>query len=460
MTSPDLFEEAKEFRFSDPVIEQAYRDARRESDLSRARRVVAVLTVLLVGIGGLVGIMSAIRGRHVPPLWLFFRFGMLAPSMLAIFGLTWTKWGQRNLGMMLSVGMAIAIGAFSLEWALEWQPGMPIRGLWLIPLLTLFGCAMALPMGMKAVTTMTVGVFVITAAGIAVLGPGLDGFSAVIALVVFGASGYGIHLFSKWREIDAREGFLNRREKLLLAEEIRRRNEELVQMNKLRDQFVEGVLHDIRSPLTAILMSSSMLRDATSLSPGEMKELVDGIERSGRHIDSFVTRFLDQRSLDRADVPPTISDVPLDAAIENLVARARLAANLKGQRIVLNAVVRSVSVRTDELLLDRALGNLLDNAIKYSPRGSTITLRVAPDPAAPIRLRMSVTDQGPGVTEKEMEMLFQPYGRLRKKTTGGEHSIGLGLSLVKKWIEAMGGAVGCESDPGGGAMFWISLPRS
>ena len=156
-----------------------------------------VLTVILVGVGALVGLAATVRGQELPVPWLSLRFGMLAPAMLAILGLTWTKWGRRNLGTVLSIGMAISIGAFSLEWVLEWKSGMPLRGLWIVPLLALFGCSMALPMGMRAVTTMTVGVFLITSAGIAAFGPGLDALSMGIALIVFAASGFGIHLFAK-----------------------------------------------------------------------------------------------------------------------------------------------------------------------------------------------------------------------------------------------------------------------
>jgi signal transduction histidine kinase len=370
-----------------------------------------------------------------------------------------TGWGKRHLQFILGIGLALAVGAFSMEWAIEWKPGMPLRGLWLIPLLTLWGCAMALPMSAKAVATMTLGVFVISTVGIAILVPGLNAFAIATALFVFCAAGYGIVLFARWREIDGREGFVSRMENRILNEELRKRNEALMQVNKLRDAFVEGVLHDIRSPLTVIFMSSTTLRDARELSDGSRTELADVIVQAGKHIDTFVNRFLEQRSLDHADMPPSMLDVDLDAAVDNVVTRARMAAVAKGQQINVESFLPRATVRVDELLLDRVLSNLLDNAIKYSPMDSNITLKVAEDPEAPDRARLSVTDQGPGIPAAEMEQLFQPYARLGTKTTGGEHSVGLGLSLVKGWIESMGGRAGCESEPGRGATFWISLPR-
>jgi signal transduction histidine kinase len=457
--SDRLIEEARRLRFSEPGIEAAYQQDRTERGLARTRRVLAVLTVMLVGIGALLGVVAVIRAVDVPQRWLVFRFGMLAPAMAATLILTWSGWGRRHLQLVLGIGLAVAVGAFSLEWAVEWRPGMPLRGLWMIPLLTLWGCAMALPMSAKAVATMTLGVFVISTTGIAVYVQGLNAFEIGTALFVYCAAGYGILLFARWREIDGREAFVSRLENRILTEELRKRNETLVQANKLRDAFVEGVLHDIRSPLTAIFMSSTALRGERVIPRPDQGELVEGIVQAAKHIDTFVNRFLEQRSLDRADTPPAMLDVALDAAVDNVVTRARMTAVAKGQQIIVESFLPRATVRADELLFDRVLSNLLDNAIKYSPMDSTITLRVAEDPDVPGSARLAVTDQGPGIPLAEMERLFQPYSRLGTKTTGGEHSVGLGLSLVKGWIESMGGRVGCDSDPGRGATFWISIPR-
>ncbi len=87
-------------------------------------------------------------------------------------------------------------------------------------------------------------------------------------------------------------------------------------------------------------------------------------------------------------------------------------------------------------------------------------MRVTADAAVTGHVRIAVIDSGPGLSAEERTRLFQPYTRLDKKVTGGEPSTGLGLSLVKQWIDAMGGAVGCESEPGQGTTFWLSLRRA
>jgi len=146
--------------------------------------------------------------------------------------------------------------------------------------------------------------------------------------------------------------------------------------------------------------------------------------------------------------------------VERAVAHARLSASLKNQRIDFASSAADQTVVADELLLDRALGNLLDNAVKYSPLGATISVHVSADTDAQPRARVAVTDVGPGLSSEEQARLFQPYIMLGKTPTGGEPSTGLGLSLVKHCIEGMGGAVGCESAPGRGATFWLNLRRA
>jgi signal transduction histidine kinase len=453
-----LLVEARNLAFADAGIEEAYRADRMERDALQAQRVLMVLIMIVVIIGVAIASLSAGRGIEIPTPWMIVRLSVLIPILFFLWFVTRLDWGKRNLQLVLGAGMPLVLGGYAFEWSSEWVPSMPLRWVWAAPLLALWACAMALPMGTRAVVSTTLGVLVITTSGFAMFVSGLDGPMIAVVTVVYVVAGCFVVLFAKWREIDNREMFVQRREIQMLSDELRERNEALVQVNNLRDAFIEGVLHDIRSPLTAIFLSSSMLREKLKNSEEDRAELVDGIVGAGTHIDTFVTRFLEQRSLDRVDAPPAILDVELDSAVDNVVTRARIAAVTKGQELVVESFLPHAIVRVDELLFDRALSNLLDNAIKYSPIDGRIVLRIEEDPIAQGRARLSITDNGPGISDAEKALLFQPYSRLEKPTTGGEHSVGLGLSLVKKWIEAMRGAVGCDSEIGRGATFWMSVP--
>ena len=114
-------------------------------------------------------------------------------------------------------------------------------------------------------------------------------------------------------------------------------------------------------------------------------------------------------------------------------------------------------VQADPAALSQVLGNLLSNAVKFSPPGKEISIGVRSEESY---VECYVQDQGPGFTEEDKTRMFQRYGRLSARPTGGEPSAGLGLSIVKKLVEAMGGALTCESTAGSGARFTVRLPKA
>jgi signal transduction histidine kinase len=102
----------------------------------------------------------------------------------------------------------------------------------------------------------------------------------------------------------------------------------------------------------------------------------------------------------------------------------------------------------------QVLENLISNAVKYSPPGKNIFVRLRQQSGA---IRLEVQDEGPGLSGEDQKKLFGKFARLSAKPTGGEHSTGLGLSIVKKMVEALTGRVWCESEPGRGATFIVEL---
>lgn len=450
--------QSQNLRFTDAALEATYQADRRERDSLRAQRVQLALAIVASVLGGIIVAVSLNRHLPIPRLWLVLRFGVLVPGLLLSSWFIGRAWGKVRLQTILGIGVAIFVGAHALEWILEWTPEMPLRALWMVPIIMLWAVVMTLPMGTRSALGATLGVLVIAQIGITeVVVPSLGARSLLATAFAYGLCGYGLVLFAHWRERDNRELFLHRHEHQRLVAELRAQYETLQQLITQRNEFVAGVLHDLRSPLTAVLLNTELLRSATTLPPAVRLTLLDDIARSAKRVDSFANRFLEQRSLERAAAKPTVTAVLLGPVVERAVAHARLSAGHKNQRIDFTATASAQTVVADELLLDRALGNLLDNAVKYSPLGAAITVQLGADPGATSRTRVSVTDAGPGLSRDEQARLFQPYIMLGKKPTGGEPSTGLGLSLVKHCIEGMGGAVGCESESGRGATFWLNL---
>jgi signal transduction histidine kinase len=116
-----------------------------------------------------------------------------------------------------------------------------------------------------------------------------------------------------------------------------------------------------------------------------------------------------------------------------------------------------VSVLADATVLTQVIENLVSNAVKYSPTGKNIYARLRRSPEG---TRIEMQDEGPGLSAEDQKKLFGKFARLSAKPTGGEHSTGLGLSIVKKMVEAMNGKVWCESELGSGATFIVEFPSA
>lgn len=453
-----LLEQAGRASFDDAGLEAAYREDRRERDVQRTRRVLLVLAGLALLLGVIILVVSSRRDLPLSPTWVKLRFGVVIPSLLLSWFLAGRVWGKARLQTLLGWGLPLVLGAYSLEWTFEWTTAMPFRTLWVVPALCFWALQMTLPMSPRAVGQATAGTIAITVTGLIVIVPHLDGLMIISMILAYAVSGYVVVWLARFRERDHREIFVHRREEKLLADRLQEQNAILVRLNRQRDEFVEGVLHDIRSPLTNVFLAADLLQHAPDLPAPVRSGMLEQIMNSAKRVDLFATHFLEQRSLESTTGTPLLTPVPLDPVVESALTRARLVAGAKNQRLLLDTVTPQAVVLADELLLDRALSNLLDNAVKYSPLGATITIRVTADSAGPIRV--AVMDTGPGLTAAEQDQLFQPYTRIEKKTTGGEPSTGLGLSLVKRWVEAMGGSIGCESEPDRGATFWLVLQRA
>jgi signal transduction histidine kinase len=112
----------------------------------------------------------------------------------------------------------------------------------------------------------------------------------------------------------------------------------------------------------------------------------------------------------------------------------------------------------DPSIVDAVLDNLISNAIKYGPKGTTVTVTVGAEPQPPTHIVVRVHDQGPGIPEHERSRLFTKYARLSARPTGGEDSMGLGLYLAKRMAQRMNASLDYEDHPAGGSVFALKLP--
>lgn len=230
----------------------------------------------------------------------------------------------------------------------------------------------------------------------------------------------------------------------------------LQKLNTDKNRFLGIVSHDIRGAFSNVISVSRMLTDGTLTEAAEASGFLTDIGIEAEHMMTLAENLLNLEVIERQDARPASERVETRALLNFVFQFHQLATRAKRITIVLES--DDVPVRGDLTSCRQVLTNLVSNAVKYSPIGSTVWVVVRRDEANASLVRLSVRDQGPGLSADDQEKLFTPYTRLTSKATANEHSVGLGLSIVKLMTEAMGGQVTCESRLGHGAIFSAVLP--
>jgi PAS domain S-box-containing protein len=226
---------------------------------------------------------------------------------------------------------------------------------------------------------------------------------------------------------------------------------EAVQANVAKSEFMSRMSHELRTPLNSVLGFAQILQMEME-SPSEL-EMIGYIIKSGGYLLELINEVLDISRVESGTIDVSLEMVALDALVAECLAMVSSDAAVAGVEITDECEVPGL-VRGDPKLLTQVLVNLLSNAIKYNHSGGTVTL-TSDEHAGRVRLR--VTDTGAGVAPELHERLFAPFDRLDAESRGIEGT-GLGLALSKGLMEAIGGSLGVESEPGVGSTFWIELP--
>jgi signal transduction histidine kinase len=215
-----------------------------------------------------------------------------------------------------------------------------------------------------------------------------------------------------------------------------------------KDRFVSTVSHDFRTPLAVILTALQTLEDNPNLSSEERRGVLEGAIRQCRRMMTMSEELL--RLARIGSQPPARARVALERLAEDTVASLRPRASDAGVRLETATGRLEVEVEVEAALIERALVNLVDNALRHAPRGSAVTVRVEPQGDCAI---IQVDDRGPGVAAADRERIFEPFHR------GGPSSgSGLGLAIVREVARAHGGRAVVVDAPEGGARFVMTLP--
>ncbi len=240
-------------------------------------------------------------------------------------------------------------------------------------------------------------------------------------------------------------------------------NEELSLITSEKDEILNIVSHGLKSQIFGIRsladsMTTALALGVAPINTASLSEMSRTISQASTQMFSLVTNLLTVNTAEQGLLKPTLSKTNVGTVLSTVCEQFKEYAAVKNITLRLEAPQGEVlNAIADEQMLREVLENLLSNAVKYSPQGKTVVVRLK---ASNEVLRVEVEDEGLGISSDDKKKLFGKFARLSAQPTGGEHSTGLGLSIVKKMVEAMNGRVWCESEVGKGAAFIVELPQS
>jgi signal transduction histidine kinase len=273
--------------------------------------------------------------------------------------------------------------------------------------------------------------------------------------------------------------------------DLRTRNTELTaslqkvrELNNEKDEVLGIVAHDLKNPLQVIREYSEMCMEDEEMDAGMRQTMLRSVVKTANRMFDIIKNLLDINALERGAITLTPMNFSLESIVSFVVGDYRARAEAKNITLHVEEI-KGLKVFADETMTIQVLDNLISNAVKYSPPGKNIFVRIKdshssdnnnPRPMTNDQVtddkitngkvtndqyvRVEIADEGPGISPEDMQKLFGKFARLTAQPTGNEHSTGLGLSIVKKIVEAMNGKVWCESELGKGATFIVELPAA
>ncbi|MDF3057087.1 MAG: response regulator receiver protein [Rariglobus sp.] len=232
-------------------------------------------------------------------------------------------------------------------------------------------------------------------------------------------------------------------------------NAELRALQEEKDELFAMAIHDLKSPLSGICGLAQLISDSALSESTEHREMGADIYHLGGDMLAMVADLVDLYRFESAPLTLASAEYSLAGFRDIISGTLGGIARRKRMALVFKIEPADATVVINEEAFVRIANNLVSNALKYAPQGSPVTVTLSVEDG---EFRLSVADQGPGISPADQKKLFRKFARLSARPTGGESSSGLGLAIVKRLVDTMKGRVWCESELGLGTTFHVALP--
>ena len=291
---------------------------------------------------------------------------------------------------------------------------------------------------------------------------GLSSFIGWIDLVMYGPwvlSQLAVALITIQRETARRRLEVTEQELRARTEELAESNHQLEQANHLKDIFLSRASHELKTPITVIrgqvylglrLLSQHAAEIPSEVAPLRMR--LEKVDAQTNRLQALVSDLLDLSSLRAMNVPLRLTECDLQSLCNEIVDDQRA---LSGRRFDLRIDSKPLILQADCQRISQVITNLVANAVKYSPEGSAVPIRVGQEQSSVI---LQVHNDGPAIPQEEQATIFEPFYRLPSDQSSSKKGWGLGLSITKEIVERHGGKIWVESSEGKGTTFFVQLP--
>lgn len=241
-----------------------------------------------------------------------------------------------------------------------------------------------------------------------------------------------------------------------MMRKLKEQNDSLNQLNEIKTRFIGMVAHDLRNPLAVIQQYSEIIANnkAKAKSQEDHKH-ISVIQASSKFMLDIVNELLDVSIIESNSFKLTKTNTSISELIKGAVSLNNIFADKKNITLTVKSPDADILCSVDQSKMIQVLNNLISNAVKYSHENTTVLTEFL---MKEDNFIIKVTDQGQGIKEEELKSLFKPFVTTSTKSTAGEKSIGLGLTIVQKIIEAHNGSISVQSKIGVGTVFEIIIP--